>query len=422
MLKTIKIKNVQNHKNTELILHPNVNIISGSSNMGKSAIFRAVDIVLNNSPNRYSRYMPWDLAKKKKTKEITNIDLVFEGDEGFPDGTVNRQRNKSNTINDYNIPTIEDSLNSFGHNPPDEVKDFLSLEDYSFRDQEHKYFFINEKSSERARMINRATDLSIIDQTQIEADANIKRIDSKIKISNSNIKDFNKSLLKYENLDKVQVLITKLDDFIKIHNKLEDDLNLCDKISADLNKNNITVHKLSLFIKSEQKLKVNKDKIDKYQMLEQDSNQVNKIISCINENIGRIDKIKTIIDLEGQSALINSNLVEFSKLEKKLKNCQTIYDRVKYLSEEMENITDWLGIENHKNRINKSIKDYISLKNNVDSIEKILYTLESNAGDCGNLNHLIEIKEIEKVDYIKDMGICPICGNKTGDCNDITND
>jgi DNA repair ATPase RecN len=49
-MKNIKIQNFQSHKNTELNLHPNVNIIVGQSSSGKTAIFRAIEWLNTNRP------------------------------------------------------------------------------------------------------------------------------------------------------------------------------------------------------------------------------------------------------------------------------------------------------------------------------------------------------------------------------------
>jgi len=135
MLKTATLQNIQNHKKTIIDFHPNVNIICGESNQGKSAIFRGFDIVFNNNPNRYERYKPWDGKKNIKSK----INLKFD------DGEVSRVR--SNSVNEYNLKQdgnwLEQPLTAFGHNPPDQIVDFLNLTDYNFRDQENKYFFIH---------------------------------------------------------------------------------------------------------------------------------------------------------------------------------------------------------------------------------------------------------------------------------------
>ena len=49
MLTSLTIKNFQSHKDSTLQFSPNVNVILGHNDSGKSAIFRAIDFVVFNS-------------------------------------------------------------------------------------------------------------------------------------------------------------------------------------------------------------------------------------------------------------------------------------------------------------------------------------------------------------------------------------
>ncbi|HCU01288.1 TPA: hypothetical protein DIC62_00575, partial [Candidatus Nomurabacteria bacterium] len=66
MLEQIEIKKFQCHDNSVINLAPGVNIISGSSDHGKTSVFRAIGLVKNNSPSGY-RYKPWQAKKKDVT-------------------------------------------------------------------------------------------------------------------------------------------------------------------------------------------------------------------------------------------------------------------------------------------------------------------------------------------------------------------
>ena len=50
MIHSIKIQNIQSHKDTQLEFNPGINAIVGSSNNGKSAILRALYWVVYNRP------------------------------------------------------------------------------------------------------------------------------------------------------------------------------------------------------------------------------------------------------------------------------------------------------------------------------------------------------------------------------------
>ena len=50
MIKSLQIQNFQSHKNTLMELNPGVTAIVGPSDCGKSAVFRALNWLINNRP------------------------------------------------------------------------------------------------------------------------------------------------------------------------------------------------------------------------------------------------------------------------------------------------------------------------------------------------------------------------------------
>src|SRR5687767_10377413 len=86
-LKQIRLSNFQSHADTTVDLHPGVNVIIGHSNVGKSAIFRALNWVLRNRPSGTGF-----IRHGQKEVEVT-----ISSDEGC----VLRQRGKSK--NSYQV-------------------------------------------------------------------------------------------------------------------------------------------------------------------------------------------------------------------------------------------------------------------------------------------------------------------------------
>ena len=82
MLKSLKIRNFESHRNTQLNFHPGVNVIVGESDQGKTAILRALEWVLFNRP----------LGEDIKSNWLEDINTYVQVE--FDDGILKRKRTK----------------------------------------------------------------------------------------------------------------------------------------------------------------------------------------------------------------------------------------------------------------------------------------------------------------------------------------
>ena len=90
MIKKIKIENFQSHRDTELEFSKGVNVITGLSNSGKTAIIRAFQLLKNNRPLGF-RY--------NRTKNPTKIEFEdFDGNKAKLTKTKKEAIYKTNTI------------------------------------------------------------------------------------------------------------------------------------------------------------------------------------------------------------------------------------------------------------------------------------------------------------------------------------
>ena len=74
-IKTLELNNFQNHKKSILELHPGINVISGSSRQGKSAVLRSLRLGLENKPSG-ADYIPFDNPKATTTASVIFEDLT----------------------------------------------------------------------------------------------------------------------------------------------------------------------------------------------------------------------------------------------------------------------------------------------------------------------------------------------------------
>lgn len=156
MLKTLTLRNFQAHKKLELELDPHVTTIIGASDVGKSAIIRALYWLTFNRPSGES-------FKRHNTK-VTSVTLTVDSYE------IKRKRGKSNQYCLGGSP-----LSAFGSGVPDEVSKVLCMSAINFQQQHDGPFWFTENPGQVAKNLNSIVDLSVIDSVTTNIGAKIKR-------------------------------------------------------------------------------------------------------------------------------------------------------------------------------------------------------------------------------------------------------
>jgi exonuclease SbcC len=146
MIKSVRIKNYQSHADTELEFHPGVNVLVGSSDSGKSAIFRAMAWVMTNRPlgNAFCR---WGTKK-------TRVELTIDSDT-----TIGRTKSKSE--NNYLFQGRELLA---GTEVPEDIQRTLKIDPViNIQQQISAPFLLSSSPGEVAAFFNDIAGLSDID-------------------------------------------------------------------------------------------------------------------------------------------------------------------------------------------------------------------------------------------------------------------
>jgi len=181
MLKRLVLQNVEGHKKSILDFSPGVNFIVGSSNVGKSSIFRAIRWVISNRQPK-GKLTPWD-DPKATTKVLMHFD----------DASV--ARIKGPKTNEYRVG--RQVFKAVGMDVPEEVQRVLRLSDVNFQPQHVSHFLLSERPSEITARFNRL--------------ANFEEIDAVVKAANAHKREL--STLKtraQEDLARVEVDLSRL--------------------------------------------------------------------------------------------------------------------------------------------------------------------------------------------------------------------
>ena len=206
MIDWIELKNFQKWENLRIEFREGVNVLSGRSGIGKSALIRA---------------MVWCIFNKTDHAEIRKI-LTN------PDGTV--QRNKKGEVQytketsvsigvDGHVITraITPTLNSyklddqvftaFGRTVPEPISKLFNISDLSVQEQFDSLFLVSDTSgSSIAKTINSYASLDIMDKVISSINQDIKLVDKQIVCCEQEFSKFEAELNKLDKVDPALLL------------------------------------------------------------------------------------------------------------------------------------------------------------------------------------------------------------------------
>lgn len=143
----LTITNFQAHEKTVVEFGPNVTSIVGPSDVGKSAVLRALRWVLLNQPlgDAFVR----DGARKAEVEWTDDLHII--------------RRVRGASVNTYDVDGA--LLEAFGNDLPAEVARVGNVSNINFQGQHDSPFWFGETAGEVSRQLNRIVNLDVIDTT-----------------------------------------------------------------------------------------------------------------------------------------------------------------------------------------------------------------------------------------------------------------
>lgn len=157
-VKVLKLRDFQAHRELDIKLSPTITSIQGPTDIGKSAIIRALRwLCLNDFPG--DDFINWD-GKQALVKIVC--------DTGQEIG-----RGKSKVANVY---TLDDQdFKSFRDGVPEPVAKLLAISPINFQNQHDSPFWFSETAGEVSRQLNAIIDLSVIDTSLANISSLVRR-------------------------------------------------------------------------------------------------------------------------------------------------------------------------------------------------------------------------------------------------------
>lgn len=407
-LLSIELFNFQKHEHKQILLTPNINVIVGSSDAGKSAFFKALRWVFTND-------ISTDAIRKVGSKE-TKVILTYN------DG-VQIEKLKTNTLNRYILRKESDEkvFDSVGRDVPQEIIDYTNIDlikidkekFYLNEAKQGEYFLLNEKPTVIGKLIDTLTGNSVISDI-------FKNINTKIIGYNKEIKRIESEIeqkdIQFEGLELERT------DKIAIYNKVEPMINKIKDLQQKLSALKLLDAKYKLLNK-----KISDIEIQKSNLTDYDLNKIIKIKSNVDK-FNLLSQLKTKLNLCEQNSLrIMNELTNFKVIKiniADLKSKSNSLTMLKELSIKLNNCTGKLNVVKQQLSQFKSISiDFVSLKDKLNLVNNFKLILQK----LNNYAIIIKQKQVQidsinfddlltkKQEIMSKVSVdCPKCSHKLG--------
>ena len=279
MIQEIHIENFQSHKNTTLKLSNGVNVITGSSDSGKTAIIRALRWLVWNRPGGDEFRSNWG----------GNTEVVLKTNDYFI----------SRTKSSENMCQLNDTVfKAFGLDVPKEIQTALNLTEINLQQQLDSPFLLSETPGNVAQYFNKIAKLDKIDSTTQNINKAIRKINSDIQYQQEQLLKYNEKLSEFPDLDKIETELKRIE---RKEVRLEDlytDTKRLDKIINRIDTIDETIAEENEIIGLENTVNCLFELIDKRETIEEDLVNLAGLVEDIGMTNVKSIEFDTIIKTE----------------------------------------------------------------------------------------------------------------------------
>lgn len=414
----LRIKNFQSHDETLLELDQRVNVIVGPSDVGKSAIIRALRWLFFNEP-RGDAFI-------RRGEDIVLVEAIY--DDGY---IIRRIREaKAGGVNAYEIEkdgNIE-RFQGFGVEPPEEIKEITGVRKYklsdsdqvivNFQNQHDSAFMLNDSPAQKAKAIGYLSNVNVIDEAIRRANNKDQNAKNDVKKLESRKEILNNQLKEYEGLDeelKIYELVkNKRDDIIIKRNRLD----MLSSLYSSYLANKESIAKGNNYIKQfrnlDQILKIYKDADEKWKQkksLEKIKKDLVLVKNGINSDRFVLERTENLNELKTKISniqLINSKRDGYILLIKKYNEINAKINEVKYRISSI----DIISIKEKQDRIMCNSNLLNSMKNFRDRLFQINTIYKNEKENLKKIEKEIDSNLARYIELIQKGETCPLCGSK----------
>lgn len=336
-IKKVILENFQSHKYSEIDFGPDLNVIVGPSDSGKSAIIRALKWVMYNEP-------AGDFFIREGEREC-GVSLVLSDDT-----VVKRYRTRSK--NGYLLLDNmgnESVFEGIGSNVPQEVIDVIGIRkmqldgdsssSINLGEQLEGPFLLTEKSSTRANAIGRLVGVDIVDDALREVLRDMRSLSLDKKIKEETLLKISEQLKEYRYLETLKDTHTSVKELFNSSSKMKKRMDsleelggIYEKVKSSADVIDTTLKKLEVLKTIDKTSSQIEQLLNTHKQLEKHSLSLNNIMT---EQRSIYSIIEQLSNLEIAAPLIQSTefkYIEFTTLDKLLKKRYRNQEELKELS------------------------------------------------------------------------------------------
>ena len=337
MIESLIIQNIQSHAKTELDLHPGVNVIVGYTDSGKTAIIRSIKLLVWNRPsgNRIRSRWGGNSFVRLTTKE----------------GSVTRIKGTSEK---YKLSIIGQKpiiFEAFGTSVPEEVSNFLNIDNINFQEQLDSHFLLSKTAGEVAKFFNKIAKFDKIDIGIAYIKKEITKLTSNIVYNTDQEKIYIEELKGYEYLEEAEAQLEVLEDMEKRYDRIWHKRSKLGGILLDYNTIIEDIKIESTILEIEKPLDEILTNIEKKKSLEEKRNKLIKLVYHLRKINNKIKEQNQIILIEPKLNTLlgyykerNTVQLQHDSLFKVVKNLSKIKIELKSAEE-----TYYALLENYNN-------------------------------------------------------------------------
>jgi DNA repair ATPase RecN len=337
MFKELIIKNLQCHKELTVTFTKGLNVIIGNTDSGKSAIIRALYLILMNAPRSGE-----SIFKRTNSKDALVITLT-----DFNNNHIIRTKRKY-YINDKLIK-------AFGSDIPKPIQELFPLKPLNWQKQLDQHFLILQTGGNAAKILNTSTGMEEQEELIKEIKVNISEHKSSIKRLIQNNQEHQ------DTIDKLKP-ITRLYLNAQAIKNIEVKVEQCNLMKSSLDKIITNIHIAYDNAKIQSKLIDLIAYVNLIQNLQNEVEISNQSISKLSKLIDNIEAVQKLIDnsviynkLFHSINRIQSNQNDVNKLNKLIISLRTLTDNMK---ESYTTFNEaYIEVERFQNEFNKNLRE-----------------------------------------------------------------
>lgn len=303
MLKAIKIKNFQSHRNTELKFSKGITGIIGDSLSGKTAILRAIRWVTKNRPGGFHFHS--DFAEE----DSTSTQLIFD------DCKIKLSKAKGNSVYTIEEENKIESFSKFKTAVPDIIENKTNLKSINFQNQLDAHFLITSSGGKIAKAISHITQADKIIVWIQKITKELSTLKIKKKMVKKDIEEIDRKLADFEELQELDKIISKIEKLQAKKEKIENEYYRIEDLSLQIEEVQSNIKEQEGYLRA-------KPYIKKIERLEQHLTALRQQKETI------IETKQTQEDIEMHNE-VKSNLVKkYISIIKKSKSCPTCFGTI----------------------------------------------------------------------------------------------